>query len=787
MKTLILTEKPSVAKDFAQALKVHHKSDGYMTNNKYIITWAIGHLVELLEPDDYDERWKKWKFSELPIIPEDFRYKAMSKTQKQLMVIKKLLDQPLEMIVIATDAGREGEVIARSIFLFLDFKKDVPLKRFWTSQALTPEVVRKGMQTLEAAQQYDRLWKAGQSRQIADWLVGMNCSRAATLKMNDRFSGGRVQTAVLGLLVDRRRTRENFKSEPYWILKTDFSNHAGKWRGVWFKGKVNRFKTEQHGRQIEQKISQVQGIIQKVTKRRKKQKQPPLYSLTDLQRDANAKFGFTAQKTLNIAQELYEREKCLSYPRTDAKVLGSKSVSLARILVQNLSPVYPQIFAGVDQNLIKVSNKRVFNDAKLTDHHALIPLKAFTGKGATDKIYFLVLKRFAAAFHPDCEFEQTEVITEVDKETFRTHGRIILKSGWQKVYTGDQQEEQSRLPALVQGDPAKVEATQLETKKTMPAPEYTEGFLLKDMINPGKYVDEDELKKIYRGETGLGTQSTRAQIIETLVQRNYIKRTQKNLTAVDKGCLLIETLRRFKTAAGLTSAEKTAQWEKELNQIAAGKGSDQLFLEDIKKFIKGTIMELSNSKKSLGTCPQCGGVMIEGRRGFGCSNWKAADGACRFIIWKNISGRSITPQMAVELLATKKTRAVKGFISEQQECFAGILEIVKNDHWEVKLERTEEVPPSDCWKCPLCNGSLIESPQAYGCANWKDNAGGCKFTIWKTMAGKEIKQETANYLLENGRTDQLEGFKSKKGNLFATKLKLEYNQDGDLVVVFDFD
>jgi DNA topoisomerase-3 len=657
MKTLILTEKPSVAMDFARALAVKGKKDGYLEDARYIITWAIGHLVELLEPHDYDSKWKRWRLEALPIMPDKFLYKPIKERKKQLSIIRTLLaKRSFENLVIATDAGREGEVIARSILSVIGFKGNGRLKRFWTSQALTPEVVRGAMKSLKPASEYDRLWRAGQLRQIADWLVGMNLTRAATVKMNDLFSVGRVQTAVLSLLVDRRREREDFKPEPYWTLNALFSNPKGAWWGIWFKGDQTRFKSAKQGNDVISKIAHQVGTVLSVKKQKKQQPPPPLYSLTDLQREANAQYAFSAQKTLNLAQALYDRVKCLSYPRTDSRVLGSQNVRMAQSLVKNLSQPYPDIFARIDSNLISASNKRVFNDAKLTDHHAIIPLAPVPSDAKDDakKIYELVLRRFAAAFHPDLEYEQTEIITEVQKETFRTRGRKVLKLGWQAVYgpqketQGDQLQQQD-LPPVAKGDSAKVEKTNLEKKQTIPPPEYTEALLLQDMVNPGKYVSEDELKKIYKGDVGLGTQATRAQTIETLLGRAYVERKRKSLVATDKGCHLIDTVRQFKVARKLASAEETARWERMLQQISFGEGSAQTFIAGIKDFVTAMVQEFKESEvkayetQDLGQCPACRGEIIEGKKGYGCSNWKKG---CRFVIWKRIAGKRINASTA---------------------------------------------------------------------------------------------------------------------------------------------
>ncbi len=829
LKTLILTEKPSVARDFAKALGIDKQYDGYMENDQYIITWAVGHLVELLEPEDYDEKWKKWRIDTLPIIPEQFRYKPISRTEKQLRIIKDLISKKsYDKIVIATDAGREGEVIARTILFISGFKDDNKLYRFWTSQALTPDVVKDGMDALKKASEYDRLWKAGQSRQIADWLVGMNGSRAATIRMNDLFSIGRVQTAVLSLLVDRRRVRENFKPEPYWILRASFfspplnTDDAEKiWQGIWFKEDESRFLNEKDAIQIQEKITDKTGKVRSVKKQKKNIPPPFLYSLTELQQDGNKKFGFSAETTLNIAQALYEEKKCLSYPRTDSKVLGSKNVDMTKNILNNLSKAYPQLFANIEKSLISGSNKRVFNDAKLTDHHALIPLKNIPNNANPDekKIYDLVLKRFAAAFHPDCEYEQTEIITEVEKETFRTTGKRILKPGWQVVYDTpqspdkkispdkedsqifDSEEEPEYLPPLAKGDPADVRETNLERKQTTPPPEYSEALLLKDMTNPGKYVAEDDLKKIYRGDVGLGTQATRAQIIETLLSRKYAERRKKNLIATDKGCHLIETLRQFNVAKNLTSPEETARWEQQLHLIAQGKGSDTDFLNGIKSFVEQTVEEFKKSNtlissSDMGNCPICGGKIIEGKRGFGCSKWRKEDGACRFVIWKNISGKMITPHIVKKLIEKKEAGPFQCLESTKDtkdtKKFKGILKLVKNkDGWDVKVEPVVNLPEkkSDSGVigiCPACGGNIIEKEKGYGCANWRNENGVCRFIIWKTILQKEIPKEAVIQLLESGMTEKIDGFVSKKGKPFSAILRLQPDGAGSLKVGFDF-
>ncbi len=707
-KILILTEKPSVARDFAKALGVKGKNDGYLENEHYIITWAVGHLVELFEPQDYDIKWKKWRLEDLPILPARFQYKPVQKTRKQLKIISNLLSKKTPgQVVIATDAGREGEVIARTILMAAglraeSFQNKENIKRFWTSQALTPQVVKAGMNDLKPAGEYDRLWHAGQARQIADWLVGMNGSRSATIRMNDLFSVGRVQTAVLSLLVDRRRERENFKPEPYCILKAHFENEKGEWWGTWFRDNQARIATEEAAGKIRANVENQTGRVLSVEKQKKKQAPPLLYSLTDLQINANSRYGFSAKKTLTIAQALYEEKKCLSYPRTESRVLGTQNVSLVKKIIDGLSISYPETFENILPERISKTYSRVFDDSRLTDHHAIIVLAPIPENATRDEknIYDLVLKRFAAAFHADCEYEQTVIITKVKDENFRTQGKRILKPGWRAVYDEQQEKkagsedeaEDENLPALSNDDPAKVKDARVERKETLPPPDYTEALLLRDMTNPVRYVNEDELKKVYRGDTGLGTQSTRAQIIETLLTRRYVQRKSRYLMALDKGCLLIDTLRHFNKARILASAEETARWEMQLNRIARGEETGKAFLESIKTFIceivdefkSGDIAppvntEQSNAAKGpaavYGKCPRCGGNIIEGKKGFGCANWRKTDGACRFVIWKNIAGKTISKSIVTQLLEKGMTQNIAGFTSKKGKKFSARLKI----------------------------------------------------------------------------------------------------------------
>ena len=810
MKTLILTEKPSVAMDFARGLGIRGKQDGYIENDTYIITWAVGHLVELFEPQDYDPAWKKWSFENLPIIPASYRYKTIKRTKKQFNIIRRLLSgKNIGRIVVATDAGREGEVIARTVLLTAQPAGTIETYRFWTSQALTPGVVQSGMKTLKPAAEYDRLWDAGRARQIADWLVGMNGSRAATIRMKDLFSIGRVQTAVLALLVERRKERDNFKAEPYWLARATFSGEKGIWQGLWTHKGKSRITSRREARRIIAAIENRRGVVTSAKRNEKRQPPPLLYSLTDLQQDANIRFGFSAKQTLAIAQDLYEKKKCLSYPRTDSRVLGSKNVAMVQGLIQKLAKQYPDVFSGIDPKLTGAGNKRVYNDARLTDHHALIPLAPLPENSSDRerKIYDLVLKRFGAAFYPDCIYEVREILTKVDEKLiFRTTGRVILRPGWQSLLMSGPGKksadgyEQDLLPPLEKGDAGIVAKSEMEDKKTTPPPEYTEALLLKDMTNPGRYVNEADLKKIYRGDVGLGTQATRAQIIETLVARSYVRREKKTLLATKKGSFLIDTLKKFSVAGSLASPEKTALWEMELERISAGKGSTDIFLDGIEKFVRDTVREFLESKtggiqrEAVGRCPLCGRDVVEGYKTYECSGKRKVDGDCRFVIWKKIAGKAISPGAAAMLLNGRTVGPYKGFVSKKKKRFSASLKMVReNGNWEVRFQfdnsgqqpsagaqaassegdgKRPSQTPKEFGSCPVCGAKIIKGKRGYGCSNWRAQDGGCRFVIWEMLSGKKLSPANIKTLTA-GKTTRKYVFREKDGRKFRAKLKLE--------------
>lgn len=710
MKTLILTEKPSVARDFALALGCASAGqDGFIENENYVITWAIGHLLAPFDPEDYDPKYKKWSLATLPILPEEFKFKAQPKTVKQLNVIKRILKRTdLDRLIVATDAGREGELIARLILL--EGRSKLKSFRFWTSAALTKDVIHTEMKNLKPLKEYDRLFIAGRARQKADWLVGMNLSRLATLKLNDLFSVGRVQTAVLSLLVERRSAIEAFVPQDYFEFKGQFKFKNGLVSAYWFDPKKKdddrRLDKREFFDELQKKLLNKEAVITILNEIEKTSYPQGLFSLTELQRQANIQYGFSAIKTLEIAQSLYEKYKCLSYPRTDSKVMAVSSFDLVKDLVYKFIKLYPEHFTKFASFKVSEKNKTVFDDSRLTDHHGLIPLKDFSGdeNSPEGKIFHLVLKRFITNFLENHKYLETDVQIECEKNLFKTKGKKIIELGF-KMLEGRESEE--ILPDVSLGERGFMKEGEVEAKKTKPPFEYTEASLLYDMTNPARLVTENDLKKIFRTEIGLGTQATRAQIIETLLKRFYVERSGKNIKATDKGVMLVERLNDMPKTRELTSVSQTAKLELSLQSMADGETDDTSFMLGINDFIntatnewkaiEGVEHDKSKPKSyggktygpkieaqvaSLGPCPVCKAEIKDFPKSYSCSRWKEG---CGFTIWKEVAKKKLSESQVKKLMIEKKTDLIKGFKSKAGKPFEAYLTMNKDGKVEFEF------------------------------------------------------------------------------------------------------
>ncbi len=608
MSQLIITEKPSVAKDIARVLKIANRKDGYFEGNGYFISWAFGHLIRLADPPAYNPAFEKWALGQLPIIPEKFILEIQNDTgiQKQFETIKGLLlNETVTGVICATDAGREGELIFRHIYSVAGCEK--PIQRLWISSQ-TDSAIKEGFSKLKEGAEYVPLYLSALSRSEADWIIGINATRAYTSKFSRGqgvMSVGRVQTPVLKMIVDRYLAVTNFKPEPFFDLTATFVHANGTYKGLWQSEDKLTDKTKAEA--LFEKIkSSDQGKIQSLTQKTVNEKPPLLYDLTELQKDANKKFKFSADHTLKVMQALYETHKLLTYPRTSSRYLSSDIKPKLTELLNNVKSLSD--YAGFADAVIKDGipiSKRMFDDQKITDHHAIIPTDqkpSLAGLNADErKIYDLVIRRFLAGFMKDCVKDQTEILTETSGEIFRSFGSVIQQAGWRTIYTDDTDEEEQKLPQVKQSDPVKLKTPKLEEKKTKAPALHTEASILAAMETAGKTIEDEELRQAMK-DCGLGTPATRAQILERLIKVNYIERQKNKLVPTAKGIQLIS----FIQTKALLSPELTGDWEKKLNDIVKKKYSRENYMKEIVEFaqeIVGGVVGATLVGAPTETCP----------------------------------------------------------------------------------------------------------------------------------------------------------------------------------------
>ena len=649
MKTLIIAEKPSVARDIARVLGCKQKGDGYLHNNDYIISWAIGHLVTLKEPDDYNPVLKKWRMNDLPIIPDEMGLKPIPKTSKQLTLLKKMLNsREVSNVICATDSGREGELIFRYIYQWAKCKK--PVKRLWIS-SLTDAAISDGLVKMKDGREYDNLFASARCRAEADWLVGMNATRAFTLKYGDLLPMGRVQTPTLAIIVNRHHEIEAFVPENYWEVKADFETVNGDtYQGIYFRTSAStpgysavdstnagssttgavqsntelqntkspttdsRITSEQEANDIAEKAKNAPGQVKSIETEEKHQLPPQLFDLTELQRECNRRLGFSAQKTLTVAQALYETHKMITYPRTDSRYLSRDIVPKLKPTLESFPAPYSDFAAHVLALPTLPTTARIVNDAKVTDHHAIIPTgskKSPTALSADERaVYDLVVRNFIAAFYEAYVYDVTTVITCVsdasssqsdadDALHFCSRGKIDRQQGWKAVYSQDNLAKPTRgkaqppideppLPPLKKDDSVTTTNTEVTAKKTQPPKPYTEATLLSAMEHAGRFVDDEAIKEALKS-SGLGTPATRAAMIEKLISSEYIRREKKNLVPTEKGIRVISIV-----PPEMRQPETTGKWERGLSRIAAGEMDDVRFMESIKRYVTYLVGEAGN-------------------------------------------------------------------------------------------------------------------------------------------------------------------------------------------------
>jgi DNA topoisomerase-3 len=688
------------------------KSEGYLEGPEHVVTWAVGHLVQLADPDEYDDKFKKWRMADLPIVPDRFKLVVRDeRSKKQMNVVKRLLGRDdIDLVVNACDAGREGELIFAYLYEKAGSKK--PVERLWLN-SMTKSAIKDAFGRLRPGAELEPLEQAARSRSEADWIVGMNATRAATIRLRSSFDGavslGRVQTPTLAILARREEEIRAFKPEPYWLVDASFEALADPsdrtYEGRYHKGAQPRLTTADEAFAIVDACSGQVGEITKLEKSERKERPPMLYDLTSLQSDASNRFSFTARRTLAAAQRLYEEHKALTYPRTNSRWLTGDMIPEIRPIAR-LVGHQREYAAAADYvaGLEKLPLARVVNDLKVTDHHAIIPTNAErhpVEKMSDDdrRIYDLVVRRFLAVFHPDAVFENTRVETTVASHVFRTRGKLMLVPGWRGVYgetadldgsaQDDDEGAEQRLPRLEKGEASKVLRVASEEKLTQPPRRYSDGSLLRAMETAGKLVDDEELREAMK-DSGIGTPATRAAIIERLIQVGYVERDGRALMVTDKGLNVIKLLGEH----ALTSPSLTGEWEHRLARIETGEDSREAFMGDIVRFATETVGELDTKLKdvripraNLGPCPVCGHDIIENRKGYSC--WARDDPGCGFVIWKSKAGKNLPIVVARELIKTGRTaKQVTGFKGRSGKSFRAKLALQQTEDgkWRVEFD-----------------------------------------------------------------------------------------------------
>ncbi|PYL09131.1 MAG: DNA topoisomerase III [Verrucomicrobia bacterium] len=837
-KSLIITEKPSVAGDIASALGGFKKGKDYYENNRYLISWAVGHLFELAVPVSMKEQ-DKWDMKKLPIMPAEFELEPVDKMGGRVNALRKLIrDKDVSEIINACDAGREGELIFRYIVQYTGAKK--PIKRLWL-QSMTSEAIREGFARLRSDAEMQPLASAARSRNEADWLVGINATRAFTLRLSGGrgssvTSLGRVQTPTLAIIVDRENKIKEFKPREVHEITGTFRAAAGDYSGRWFDEAFKKDQSEiertrrllvrlqlhlpdaeqrldpVHGslweehraaprlwhreiaEAIQRRCSGKHGVVELEEKKPSTQVAPQLYDLTSLQREANSRFGFSAKRTLQIAQALYERHKAITYPRTDSRALPEDYLPTVRSTLAKIDNPFAR--KALDNNWVKPNN-RIFNDAKVGDHFAIIPTGTIPRSLDNNEraIFDMVTKRFVAVFFPPAQYENTTRITRVEGEPFKTEGKILVAAGWLEVYRRESASEkpEENLPPVRQGERVETVRIEINTEQTRPPVRYNEATILSAMEAAGKLVEDEELRDAMK-EKGLGTPATRASIIETLISAHYLIRQGKELQPTAKA---IQTITLLKNAVpDLTSPELTGEWEFRLRVIEHRKLTRDAFMRDIRDLTRDIVGKAKHfhpdehmpDSEPFGQCPKCGSPIIERFKGFTCTNED-----CDFTIWKTIAGRLLSREEFESLVRDKQVGPLGGFRSRKGKRFHAVLRL--SDDFKAEFDfgangqQNGATQPADfsgqepLGKCPKCGGRVFEFGMSYVCENAVGPNKTCDFRSGKVILQQPVEREQMKKLLSTGKTDLFPRFISRKGRPFKAFLALTEKKD----VGFEFE
>ena len=790
-KKLIIAEKPSVAADITRALGGFTRKGDYYESERYVISSAVGHLLELVVPEEHDVKRGKWSFTHLPVIPPHFDLAPIEKNEERLNLLLRLIKRKdVSALVNACDAGREGELIFRYIVQHSRTKK--PIERLWL-QSMTPQSIREGFARLRSDEEMLPLADAAKCRSEADWLVGINGTRAMTA-FNSKEGGfylttvGRVQTPTLAILVEREEQIRSFTPRDYWEVHARFGARTGEYAGRWFDPKFKKDDDAERkaerlwsAREAETIVAACRGRTGIASEETKPATQlsPLLFDLTSLQREANARFGFPARMTLSLAQALYERHKVLTYPRTDSRALPEDYMATVKQTLEALGA--SREFSTFTRQILKQGwvrpNKRVFDNSKISDHFAIIPTLQ-TPKHlneAEQKLYDMVVRRFLAVFYPAAEYLQTTRITRVGDHHFKTEGRVLQNPGWLAVYGRAAGQENESLPAIEPEEKVKAVEVLAQASQTKPPPRYSEATLLSAMEGAGKLVEDDELRAAMEAK-GLGTPATRAAIIEGLIQEDYIHREGRELVPTPKAFSLLFAL-HVMSIPELASPELTGEWEHKLKLIELGKFSRNAFMKHIAELVRKVVAIIKSGDipdtvfaTVPAPCPKCGGGVQENYRKFQCQK-------CDFSLWKVTSGREWSPEEVAELLAKRFVGPLTGFRSRQGKPFAAAVRLTEDLRTEFDFGQggeEGEAPDFSAQEplgaCPKCGARVFEHGAAYVCENAVGRERSCDFRSGMVILQQPIERAQMKKLLEGGKTDLLPRFISKKGRPFKAYL-----------------
>ncbi len=801
-KQLIIAEKPSVAQDIARALGGFVKHNEYYESEQYVLSSAVGHLLELAVPEEFEVKRGKWSFAHLPVIPPEFALAPIEKTEARLKLLMRLIKRKeVTGLINACDAGREGELIFQYIVQHAGAKK--PVKRLWL-QSMTPQAIREGFAALRDGSEMTGLADAAVCRSESDWLVGINGTRAMTA-FNSKSGGfhlttvGRVQTPTLAIVIEREDRIRKFIPRDYWEVEAAFGAAAGGYRGRWFDEAFRKDDSDEHARAervwdqaraeaIRERCLGRPGLVEEESKPAT-QLSPLLFDLTSLQREVNGRFGFSARMTLQIAQALYEKHKVLTYPRTDSRALPEDYVGTVKTTLgmfaeesglKGADHVLLHNYASFAKHILKQGwarpNKRIFNNAKVSDHFAIIPTALLPKhlSEAEQKVYDMVTKRFLAVFYPAAEHLVTTRITRVEGEAFKTEGKVLVNAGWLAVY-GKEAQESADAPQLVPVAPGERVQTLdvvVNPNRTKPPARYNEGTLLSAMEGAGKLVDDDELREAMRAK-GLGTPATRAQIIENLITEQYLHREGRDLVPTAKAFQLLTALRGLRIEE-LTSPELTGEWEYKLALIEQGKLSRPEFMHKIAEMARHIVHQAKTYESdtvpgdfaTLATpCPKCGGVVKENYKKFQCQK-------CDFALWKIVAGRQFEIEDIEALLGERQVGPLAGFRNKMGRPFIASIRLNADLQPEFDFGQSrqdEESPePADFGDqeslgvCPKCGGQVFEHGMAYVCERSVGAGRSCDFRSGKVILQQPIDRPQMTKLLLTGRTDLLKGFVSAR-------------------------